>query len=106
MDISQTSKQPVVRTSWCRHHLKHRLESPVVKFLLYLVSVEVCGNQAEKVHIHLLQFAHPADDVWEAGRRVKGNNSKGRKTASPRGSLPKSTNRPREDSRQPKQRVA
>lgn len=84
MDISQTSEQPVVRTSWCRHHLKHRLESPAVEFLLYLVSVEVCGNQAEKVHIHLLQFAHPADDVWKAGRRVKGNKSKGRKTASPR----------------------
>lgn len=97
MNILQTSKQPVVWTSWCCHHLKYRLESPAVEFLLYLVSVEVCGNQAEKVHIHLLQFAHPADDVWKAGRRVKGNDGKGGERASPSSSLPKSTKRPRED---------
>lgn len=84
MDISQTSKQLVVRTSWCCHHLKYRLESPAVEFLLYLVSVEVCGNQAEKVHIYLLQFAHPADDMWKAGRRVKGHQYQGYEDSLPK----------------------
>lgn len=84
MNILQTSKQPVVWTSWCRHHLKHRLESPAVEFLLYLVSVEVCGNQAEKVHIHLFQFAHPADDMWKAGRRVKEERWQGWKDSLPK----------------------
>lgn len=82
MDISQTSQQSVVRAPRCRDHLKHRLESPAVELLLYLMFVEVCGNQAEKVHVHLLQLAHPADDMWKAGGGVKGERGEGGETAS------------------------
>lgn len=71
MDIPQTSQQLVVRVSWCCNHLKHGLKGPAVQLLLYLVSVKVCGHQAEEVNVHLLQLAHPADDVWKAGRGVK-----------------------------------
>lgn len=63
--VSQTRQQPVVWASWRCHHLKHRLEGPAVELLLYLVSVKVGGDQAEEVHVHLLQLAHPADDVRE-----------------------------------------
>lgn len=53
-------------------HLEHRLEGPTAELLLYLVSVEVCSHQAEEVHVHLLQLAHPAHDVWRLGQPVKG----------------------------------
>ena len=72
MDASQTRQQAVVWVSGCSNHLEHGLEGPAVKLLLYLVSVEVRGHQAEEAHVHLLQLAHPAHDVREAGRPVKG----------------------------------
>lgn len=62
----------MIRVSWCRDHLEHRLEGPAVQLLLYLVSVKVRGHQAEEVNVHLFQLAHPADNVGKAGKGVKG----------------------------------
>lgn len=72
LDAPQTSQQAVVWVSGHGDHLEHGLEGPAVELLLYLVSVEVRGHQAEEVHVHLLQLAHPAHNVREAGRPVKG----------------------------------
>lgn len=72
VDVPQTSQQSMIWVSWCRDHLEHGLESPTVQLLLYLVSVKVRGHQAEKVNVHLLQLAHPADDMGKAGGGVKG----------------------------------
>lgn len=71
VDILQTCQQSVIGVSWHGDHLEHGLEGPAVKLLLYLVSVEVRGHQAEEVHVHLLQLAHPADDVREAGAQLR-----------------------------------
>lgn len=72
VDVLQTSQQSVIGVSRYCNHLEHRLEGPAIKLLLYLVSVKVRGHQAEEVRVHLLQFAHPADDVGKAGGEVKG----------------------------------
>lgn len=72
VDVPQTSQQSMVWVSRSRDHLEHGLEGPAVQLLLYLVSVKVCGHQAEEVNVHSLQLAHPADDVGKAGRGVKG----------------------------------
>lgn len=68
VDVPQTSQQSMIRVSWCCDHLEHRLKGPAVQLLFYLVSVKVRGHQAEEVNVHLLQLAHPADDVGKAGR--------------------------------------
>lgn len=54
VDILQTSEQAMVWGSWRCHHLKHRLESSPIQFLIDLVSVEVYGHQTEDVNIYLL----------------------------------------------------
>lgn len=78
VDAPQTRQQAVVWVSGRGDHLEHGLEGPAVKLLFYLVSVEVRGHQAEEAHVHLLQLAHPAHDVWEASRPVKGTRRQAR----------------------------
>lgn len=97
VDAPQTSQQVVVWVSGHGDHLEHRLEGPAVELLLYLVSVEVRGHQAEEVHVHLLQLAHPAHDVWEAGQPVKGARwqARGGQLLCSRGFLPPPGLRPR-----------
>lgn len=71
VNAPQTCQQPLVWVSWRRHHLEHGLEGPAVQLLLYLVSVKVRGHQAEEVDVHVLQLAHPADDVGQAAGELR-----------------------------------
>lgn len=64
MDGLQAAQQLEIRAAWRGHCLKDRLESPAVQLLIYLVPVEIHGNQAEQVDIHHLAGSHAADHVW------------------------------------------
>lgn len=66
MDGLQAAQQLEIRAAGRGHGLKDGLESPAVQLLIYLVSVEVHGNQAEQIDVHDLTGAHAADHVWQS----------------------------------------
>lgn len=67
MDGLQAAQQLEIGAARRGHSLKDGLESPAVQLLIYLVSVEIHGNQAEQIDIHNLTGAHAADHVWQSG---------------------------------------
>lgn len=64
MDGLQAAQQLEIRAAGRGHSLKDGLESPAVQLLIYLVSVEIHGDQAEQIDVYDLTGAHAADHVW------------------------------------------
>lgn len=67
MDRLQAAQQLEIRAAGRGHRLKDGLESPAVQLLVYLVSVEIHGDQTEQVDVHHLAGAHAADHVRQSG---------------------------------------
>lgn len=67
MDGLQAAQQLKIRAAGRGHRLKDGLESPAVQLLVYLVSVEIHGDQTEQVDVHHLAGAHAADHVRQSG---------------------------------------
>lgn len=71
MDGLQAAQELEIGAAGRGHRLEDGLESPAVQLLVYLVSVEIHGDQTEQVDVHHLTGAHAADHMWQSGEGVK-----------------------------------